>query len=472
VPFDEFTIQQLAGDLLPEPTLDQEVATGFHRCNMTTNEGGVIPEEYVVLYARDRTETTAQVWLGTTIGCAVCHDHKFDPITQREFYEFTAFFNNTTQNAMDGNIKDTPPIVVVPMEEDRETFEALPGQLAAARQAIEGRKQSARPEFDSWLAGPAAAALAEKVTTDGLVFQAPLSEAAGQALAVSVRGEPRPISLGADPTWEPGVTATQALKSQPGAVLSVADVGDFERDQAFTCSAWVKVPKEGLSGSIVARMDEANGFRGWDMWLDNGRPASHIVHAWPDDALKVVGRTPLKIGQWQYVTLSYDGSGKSMGLKIYVDGQPQETETAARGLHNTIRTETPFKFAQRSSGARINDLALQDVRIYDRALSPDEVAGMAAGTRTGWLVGKPADQRTTQEVDELFNGWLATVDTGYQQLTAKVSELEATVAAIKSRGTIAHVMNEKDEADARRRSRPVTGTARSTPAPARTAPSR
>src|SRR5215211_6637253 len=150
-PFDQFTIDQLAGDLLPNPTLDQRVATGFNRCNITTNEGGVIPEEYVVLYARDRTETTSQVWMGLTTGCAVCHDHKYDPITLKDFYSLSAFFNNTTQNAMDGNIPNTPPTIPVPRPEDRKRFDAVVKDMAAAKAKLDARKVEAKTDFAQWL---------------------------------------------------------------------------------------------------------------------------------------------------------------------------------------------------------------------------------------------------------------------------------------------------------------------------------
>src|SRR5262249_10097760 len=166
--FDQFTIEQLAGDLLPNRTVDQQVATGFNRCNITSNEGGLIPEEYLVLYTRDRTETVSSVWLGMTANCCTCHDHKFDPLSQRDFYAMSAFFNNTTQGAMDGNIKDTPPIITVPRLEDRPRWEVVAKDLADARQQVEARKKTARADYDKWATAAKAKDVLAQIPNDGL----------------------------------------------------------------------------------------------------------------------------------------------------------------------------------------------------------------------------------------------------------------------------------------------------------------
>jgi len=445
MPFDQFTVEQLAGDLLPNRSLEQLIGSGFNRCNMTTNEGGAIDEEYLVLYARDRTETVSQVWMGLTTGCAVCHDHKFDPISQKEFYELAAFFNNTTQRAMDGNIRDTPPTIVVPTDEDRQTWESLPTQLSQAQQKIDARRAEARGDFDGWLAKVTPAELKAKVSSDGLVLHAPLGECTNNQLTLALQGEVQNVALSAAPSYDAGVTSAKAFKSAADTNVALPGAGDFEKDQAFSCGAWVKVPRGDMSGAIVARMDEGAGHRGWDLWLDRGRPATHIVSTWPEDAVKVIGKKPLEAGKWHYLTISYDGAGSAAGVKIYLDGAPQEAEVAADSLKNSIRTAVPFKLAQRSTGARLNDIALQDLRVYRRVLAPEEIASLASVSRVAYLVGLPVEGRSGADNEELYGWFLDKIDAAYGESIAAKRALEATEAQIKTRATIAHVMQEKPE---------------------------
>jgi hypothetical protein len=443
--FDQFTVEQLAGDLLPNPTLDQRVASGFNRCNITTNEGGAIDEEYRVLYARDRTETVGQVWLGSTVGCAVCHDHKFDPIPQKEFYQLTAFFNNTTQGAMDGNIKDTPPILPVPQPEDRERFAALKGEMETARQAVAERKNSASGEFEKWLASADARQVEGRIPSEGLRFRAALAEGKGRDIHAEVDGQVVHLTAAGDPGWYAGAVATAAFhRKGPGAV-EVPNVGDFEKEQAFSCAAWVKLARGDGGGAIVARMDDQHDFRGWDMWVENGKVGTHIVNKWPDDALKVVTRMPLKANEWHHVCFTYSGGANAAAVKVFVDGVPQATDTQADKLKNTIRTEVPFKIGQRHSAFVLEGAGIQDVRLYGRVLKPEEVEQLGRAARAAWLVSRGGAQLSAPEKEELFGWWLTGADEPYRTATAKVASLQSEEQAILARGTIAHVFQERPE---------------------------
>jgi hypothetical protein len=445
LPFDRFTVEQLAGDLLPEPTLDQLVASAFNRCNITTNEGGAIADEYLVLYARDRTETTAQVWLGLTAGCAVCHDHKFDPLTQREFYSLSAYFNNTTQAAMDGNVKDTPPVVAVPRSEDRLRWATLAGEVAATKRRADERRQAARADFDRWLTRGAEDPLVPIPSVEGLRLAAPLDEDGGAVLRVTADGKDEVLELPANASGGDGHVAARALKVPSGLAVDLPGVGDFERDQSFSFGAWLFPPGKNTTGAVFARMDDRHDFRGWDLWVQGNRVGAHLISRWPQDALKVVARDPLPAGRWSHVFVTYDGSGKPAGVRIYVNGVTQRKTVEADSLTHTIRTAVPLRLGRRDTASPLEGIFLQDLRVYSRALPPDEVAGVAKATRLAYLTSKTAARRSAAETDELFGVWLAARDEPYRRASARLAELEAEQRAIRARGTVAHVMHERSE---------------------------
>ena len=452
MPFDEFTILQLAGDLVnaenpslsDEQKLDNQIASGFNRCNITTSEGGAIDEEYRVLYCRDRTETTAAVWMGITTGCAVCHNHKFDPLSSREFYELSAFFNNTTQPAMDGNVHDTPPIVAVPKPDDLPRFLAVDKELPQARAAVEARKGSARPEFDAWVGAATADTVRALLPKDHPAAELPLGEGRGNVAHVRVGTSVVDLPLTAETGWQAGPAGASGLLLQ-GKAADVPDVGDFEHDQPFAVTFWVRPPANDTAYAVVARMDDAQAYRGWDAWIQSRRVGMHMVHAWPDDAFKASAKDQLPADTWTQVAIVYDGSGRPEGLKVFYDGKPQgmnvETNTFKK---NTIKNQVPFTIGSRTPGSPASGVGVAGIAVWPRALSDGEVEGIVRGRALSDLVRiAPADRPAA--AGALYDWWLSSADEPFKAARAKVGALEAEHAEIRRRGTVAHVMNEKAE---------------------------
>jgi len=455
MPFDQFTILQLAGDLLsdhgpnasPEQILDNKIASGFHRCNMTTNEGGVIPEEYLVLYARDRTETTAAVWLGLTAGCAVCHNHKFDPLSQKEFYELSAFFNNTTQSAMDGNIHDTPPILPVPRVEDRPRFAALEREIPATKAAAADRRKAARPEFDAWVKSLTPEIAKRTAPQDTPALEMPLAEGKDAATRIRQGGKEidLPLTFGKESKWKDGPDGRSAVFLH-GVVAELPNVGDFEFDQPFAVTFHVQCDELERPGAIVARCTSGGKRRGWTVSNDQRRIMVEIAHEGNENALRVSADAQLKPEQWTHVAVSYDGSGTAAGVSIFYDGKPIPKKVIIDKLQKrSTRVDAPLTVGGRSGGELApQGIGVASLSIWGRGLSAEEILRLSLEPTFEAVVKRPPDERS-QAAEGLVEWWFATFDEPTKALVATLAGLEAEQFAIRKRGTVAHVMNEKDE---------------------------
>ncbi len=449
MPFDQFTLEQLAGDLLPNPTQSQLIATGFHRCNITTNEGGTIEEENLVSYARDRVETTSWVWLGLTANCAVCHDHKFDPISAKDFYQMTAYFRNTQQGGLDGNVKDSNPSIIVPLTEDLARYEAIGGEIAMTRDTLAKARTVEKANYDMWASALKPDALVHKVETAGQVLHVPLNEAEGDTVAVKTPTGARTAQLSAPGLkWaKPKAKGSVSLNLQAQQSLILGNEGDFEKDQAFSVSLKM-IADPNRTGALVAKMEKPqNNYRGWDVWLQAGQQiAVHVIHNWPQQAIKMVTGNVLQRNVEHHVVATYDGSGRSDGIRIYVDGALQPLTAEANGsLAGSIRTTVPLRIGGRESGDGPEKAAVSDVRIYNRKLDDAEIAGVGRAREIMTIAELPMDKRTPEHQKTLQDYYFTAVNPATIANAQQLLSLESEKKAIEARGAYTHVQRERTD---------------------------
>jgi hypothetical protein len=333
LPFDQFTVEQIAGDLLPQPALDQRIATGFHRNHRTSAEGGIIDEEFRVEYVADRAETTATVWLGLTMGCARCHDHKYDPLPQRDFYRMFAFFNNVPEKGFVYNFGNEPPFIKAPTAAQQRRLDALDADLAVAHQRVVTLEPAARRAFSEWLRAP-------QMSPDDFVI---------------------PAGLVLDRT------VTQ-LPAEWG-----RDLAQFTNTDPYTIA--VRCKPAGPKGAIVSRIEDYLDGTGWGLFLLDGKLRFHHVFRHTDLGLRVETKRPVRLNTWQHIAVVYDGGMKAAGLRIYIDGAPQELNVLFDQHLWPIDNKVPLRVG---AGAGLGfEGQIARVAIWNRVLASDEVAAMA-----------------------------------------------------------------------------------------------
>lgn len=437
-PFDQFTLEQLAGDLLPNSTTSQKVATGFLRNNATTDEGGLIEEEYRVEYAIDRVKTTSMVWMGLSIECAQCHNHKYDPITQEEYYKFFAYFNQAADRGRQTRKGNEAPIVDVFDGAKLAKAESLLKQLGDTKPTLAARAKAAEPEFQKWLTVAAKNSGAQPLVPTDAVLHLPLDEKKGRS--VKDLAKKRKGKLNGAEKWVAGKFGN-AFDCDGSNFIDFGDAADFDGSHGFSYGAWVK-PRDNMSGAAFARMNNSNSFRGYDLHVSSGVVEPHIISKWPEDALKVRTKQKLKPDVWQHVFVTYDGSGNAKGMKVYVDGKLWEWDAEQDGLSGSIKSKGPFYVGRRNGGSQYKGL-VDEVRVYPRVLSQSEVAAIAGNDVVTPLLAKKV--RTPDDLDVLRNHYLNVVDEDYKSLVTQQANLASQIAALKKPVVNVMVMNDVDK---------------------------
>jgi hypothetical protein len=434
MPFDQFTIEQIAGDMLPHAADEQRIASGYNRLLETTSEGGAIPDEYAAVYAKDRVDTTAAVWLGLTVGCATCHDHKFDPITTKDFYSMTAFFRNNTSSILDGPNGNNAPTLFIPAREDVALWNGLEPEIAGIKKAVKARKVAVGPEFTNWLAEVQSNPISKPVGIRPALLL-PLSEPYGLYQGEAGRTK---ITWAAHGEKTEGPFGTAPMLTNGTVVENAKPI--VARDGQASYGAFIYV-EDRPNGAVISRMNTATNFRGWDLYLSDGRPTVHIIDQYPDKALKVTAKDALESGRWHHVMAVFDGHQKGAdAISLYVDGIKSKVDVNNNNLGSNILADVPLRLGARSGKDGPADFVsgrvfLQDVRFYERALTPEDVARLALAG----LTRAPA----MAKAGVLKEAYLVGYDGPSQALATQLAAFEALAEPIRKRGATTLVMQEK-----------------------------
>lgn len=375
LPFDQFATWQLAGDLLPDASDEQILATAFNRLHQQESEGGSVEEEYRVEYVCDRVQTFATAFLGLSFECARCHDHKFDPVTQRDFYGLFGLFQNIDEAGLYSYFTPSPPtpaqmLLAAPAKPALAAIQAGVSQLEASAIPL---RESRRPAFQAWLPSK----------PDRLPFRGELARFAfevlepGNKLANSV-DPAQPAVLKGENRLVPGPRG-HALQFTGDDPVNLA-LGNFHRYEPFTVSLWMKTP--GIKERAVifhrsrAWTDAAS--RGYELLIEEGRLKWSLIHFWPGNAVSVRTKAALPVDVWTHVTVTNDGSSRATGLRIHINGSPAELEVVRDCLTKDIPGGGGDHIAlgERFRDRGFQDGQIDDFRVFSRELSPLEIRAL------------------------------------------------------------------------------------------------
>ena len=417
MPYDRFTVEQIAGDLLPGTTRDQVIATGFNRNHRANGEGGIIPEEYAAEYVVDRVDTTSTVWLGVTLGCARCHNHKYDPFTQKEFYQMFAYFNRVPERGNAFKYGNSPPVIAAPLPDQEAKLKALEQQLTAAERQESGLEPKIREAQAAWEASIRAGSRIDWARSRDGAIDLPLAgDLNGEITADPPRSERYrylmengpvavPRSFTGRAVWKDGeaqydeAPMGRAAEFDGKRYVDVGAVGNFGFYDSFTVAAWIK--PTAASGMIAGSTTDESEGKGYGLLLKDGHLYATLAQRWLDDGVRVQSEQTLPLNQWSHVSLTYDGSRLAGGVHLYLNGRELAAKVLLDYMNQPFDSKQPLRIGAGLGAANRFHGEIAGVHIYRAALSPEESAVLALAEPVNRLAQVAQGERTAAQAAKL-----------------------------------------------------------------------
>jgi cytochrome c553 len=406
LPWDQFVTWQLAGDLLPAATDEQVLATAFNRLHQQESEGGSVEEEYRVTYVNDRTTTFGTAFLGLTLECARCHDHKFDPLPQREYYQLFAFFDDVDEAGLYSYFTPATPTPKLRLLDDaaRDRFAKAEEACGTSAATLARLEAAARERVAAWIGGgaephPSFSALDDAGRLPGELVHYTFDDRdrdgrfANAATAGDATGADRRATSPPDNVLVEGRTGRAILLTGDHPVET--PVGTFRRSHPFTVAAWIRAaaPQERAVVFHRSRAWTDAASRGYELLIDRGHLRWSLIHFWPGDAASVRALEPLAIDRWVHVAVTSDGSGRAAGLRLFVDGHPAAVEVVRDSLTREITGGggDTITIGERFRDHGFKGGVVDEFRVFDRALAPLEVHELVEPGTIARSLGARAD---------------------------------------------------------------------------------
>ena len=440
LPYDDFLKWQLAGDLLPNTTDDQRLATAFNRLHPQKVEGGSVPEEFRVEYVADRNHTFGTAMLGLTLECARCHDHKYDPISQKEYYQFFAFFNTIDESGLYSYFTSSVPTPTLLMNsaDAKIEIDKAKKQVTVDEAQLVKIKKKENENYIQWLKQrPTEAKLS------GLIGHYTFDEYKDGKLP-NLADESKKATSSQKNKIVPGKKGNALkLTGDDGVNLGI---GNFNRTQPFTITLWMNTPNHKERTVVYSRSKAWTdaGSRGYQMLLRNGHLSTSLIHFWPGNAINIRAINKLPINEWHHVSVTYDGSTHANGLKIYIDGKLTKTEIHKDNLYKNITGggNDNIVIGQRFRDVGFSKGLVDDFHVFNRKLTSIEIAQLYDGQALNKILGNPVDKLSQTDHQFLREYYFASINETFTKQLSKLRSAREKVTKLLDGKTEIMVMEE------------------------------